>query len=168
MIVNWIRTNIISFTEKCLNLLTITWKLLPVPLFNFWSRKKGIEPSPTAPERIVKLQFKILPNLNYYVVLTTTPFPEMSLPEVGLEPTTTCLTGKSLKLLCAKFASHVGWYYVLYPTELLWHIGRRQDSNLWWRLVSIITSNLAVSVLCNTHLIIKPQSCHLTTTPIFN
>lgn len=67
----------------------------------------------------------------YSRCLTTWPLLHRT-PGAGLEPTTTCLEGKSLKLLCANYTTRVGWCYVLYQLSYpgLWPM--RSESN--WHL----------------------------------
>ena len=99
-------------------------KLLYVPLFNLliWSRKKESNLRLRHLNAYVKLQFKILPNLNYYVVLSITPFLEISSPEVGLEPTTQGLKFQIIKVAVRRFYKLRCLMSLALPTELLWHI----------------------------------------------
>ena len=55
MCVSGIRTHVISLKQKCLILLTITVRLLQVPLLNCLVEEEGIEPSLTAPKSICKI-----------------------------------------------------------------------------------------------------------------
>ena len=91
-------------------------------LILIWSRKKESNLRLRHLNAYVKLQFKILPNLNYYVVLSITPFLEISSPEVGLEPTTQGLKFQIIKVAVRRFYKLRCLMSLALPTELLWHI----------------------------------------------